>query len=249
MTNIGIFDSGLGGIAVLNELAKKNKANYFYLGDNLRVPYGNRTKSEITNFATDIVNFLENYDIDYYIIACNTISVTCKDYLRDKFGKDFIAITDAAVKAAVDYEGDYLALATKATIESHFYKNTLEERKPCKVYESKATRLVELIESGVLDGPELDCLLDDYLYEAKENKVENILLACTHYPIIKEEIRKRLGYKANIIDPAVLLADKLLTKDSENRVNIFMTKESDDTKDLIEKIMEVDYKLDFIGEL
>ncbi|WP_308748359.1 glutamate racemase [uncultured Anaerococcus sp.] len=249
MTNIGIFDSGLGGVAVLNELAKKNKANYFYLGDNLRVPYGNRSKTEITSFATDIVNYLESYDIDYYIIACNTISVTCKDYLREKFKKEFITIADMAIEAASGFEGDYLTLATKATIDSHYYKKALEERKDCKVYESKAIDLVNLIESGILEGATLNDSLDEYLSIANEKKIPNIILACTHYPIIKDRIKERLNYEANIIDPALYLAEKIVTEDDQNRVNIFMTKKSDETRDLIDKIMDVDYKLSFIGGL
>lgn len=249
MTNIGIFDSGLGGIAVLNELSKKNKANYYYLGDNLRVPYGNRSKAEITSFATDIVTFLEKFDIDYYIIACNTISVTCKDFLTSKFNKDFTAITDMAINAAMDYDGDFLALATKATIDSHFYKKTLEAKKNTRVFESRAIDLVNLIEAGVVDGDVLDRTLDEYLSIANERKIENIILACTHYPIIKGKIKERLRYDANIIDPALYLSDNLSTKDRENRVNIFMTKDSEETRDLIEKIMEVDYKLNFIENL
>lgn len=249
MTNIGIFDSGLGGVAVLNELSKKTNANFYYLGDNLRVPYGNRSKAEITSFATDIVNFLEEFDIDYYIIACNTISVTCKDYLIDKFDKDFIAITDMAVKAALDYEGDFLALATSATIDSHFYKNTIEKMTDSRVYEQKALKLVNLIEDGILEGPLLEKALDQYLALANEKEISNIILACTHYPIIKREIKKRLNYPANIIDPAVFLADKIKTFDTEKRVNIYMSKESKKTTDLIEKIMDVDYKLSYIGDL
>ena len=249
MTNIGIFDSGLGGVAVLNELAKKNKANYFYLGDNLRVPYGNRSKTEITSFATDIVNYLESYDIDYYIIACNTISVTCKDYLREKFKKEFITIADMAIEAASGFEGDYLTLATKATIDSHYYKKALEAKKDCKVYESKAIDLVNLIESGILEGATLNDSLDEYLSIANEKKIPNIILACTHYPIIKDRIKERLNYEANIIDPALYLAEKIVTEDAQNRVNIFMTKKSDETRDLIDKIMDVDYKLSFIGGL
>lgn len=249
MTNIGIFDSGLGGVAVLNELAKKHKANYFYLGDNLRVPYGSRSKAEITSFATDIVNFLERFDIDYYIIACNTISVTCSDYLREKFKKNFITIADMAIEAALGYEGDYLALATKATIDSHFYKKTLESKKPCHVYESKAIDLVNLIESGILEGATLNDSLDEYLSIANEKKIPNIILACTHYPIIKDRIRDRLRYPANIIDPALYLAENIVTENAKNGVNIFMTKESDETCDLIDKIMEVNYKLSFIGGL
>lgn len=249
MTNIGIFDSGLGGVAVLNELSKKIKANYFYLGDNLRVPYGNRSKDEITSFATDIVNFLEDFDIDFYIIACNTISVTCKDYLGDKFNKEFIAITDMAVKAALEFEGDFLALATSATIDSHFYKNTIESMKDARVYEKKALKLVNLIEEGVLDGPKLDSTLDEYLEIANEKNIPNIILACTHYPIIKDEIAKRLAYDANIIDPAVFLANNLETEDEDIEVNIFMSKESEETSKLIDKIMDVDYKLRYIGDL
>lgn len=249
MTNIGIFDSGLGGVAVLNELAKKNKANYFYLGDNLRVPYGNRSKSEITSFATDIVDYLESYDIDYYIIACNTISVTCKDYLREKFKKEFITIADMAIEAASGFEGDYLTLATKATIDSHYYKRALESKKDCKVYESKAIDLVNLIESGILEGKTLNDSIDEYLSIANEKEIPNIILACTHYPIIKDRIRERLNYEANIIDPALYLAKKIVTKDDHNGVNIFMTKRSEETRDLIDKIMEVDYKLSFIGGL
>lgn len=249
MTNIGIFDSGLGGVAVLNELAKKNKANYFYLGDNLRVPYGNRSKTEITSFATDIVNYLESYDIDYYIIACNTISVTCKDYLREKFKKEFITIADMAIEAASGFEGDYLTLATKATIDSHYYKKALEAKKDCKVYESKAIDLVNLIENGILEGATLNDSLDEYLSIANEKKIPNIILACTHYPIIKDRIKERLNYEANIIDPALYLAEKIVTEDAQNRVNIFMTKKSDETRDLIDKIMDVDYKLSFIGGL
>lgn len=249
MTNIGIFDSGLGGVAVLNELSKKTNAKFFYLGDNLRVPYGNRSKAEITSFATDIVSFLEKFDIDYYIIACNTISVTCKDYLRDKFNKDFIAITEMAAKAACQYDGDFLALATSATIDSHFYKNTIESLTSSTVYEQKALKLVDLIEDGVLEGPRLDKALDEYLSIANEKEIPNIILACTHYPIIKGEIRKRLTYNANIIDPALFLANNLRTEDNEKRVNIFMSKESRETTDLIEKIMDVRYELTYIGDL
>ena len=249
MTNIGIFDSGLGGVAVLNELSKKTNANFYYLGDNLRVPYGNRSKAEITSFATDIVSFLEEFDIDYYIIACNTISVTCKDYLTEKFDKDFIAITDMAVKAAMEYDGDFLALATSATIDSHFYKNTIEKMTGSNVYEQKALELVNLIEDGILEGPILEKALDEYLALANEKEISNIILACTHYPIIKSEIKKRLNYPANIIDPAVFLADKIKTSDTEKRVNIYMSKESKKTTDLIEKIMDVDYKLSYVGDL
>ena len=75
MTRIGVFDSGLGGLTVLRELSKTNKAQYFYFGDTLRVPYGGRSREELIGFACDIVDFLEKFDIDYYVIACNTLRI------------------------------------------------------------------------------------------------------------------------------------------------------------------------------
>lgn len=249
MTNIGIFDSGLGGIAVLNELSKTSKANFYYLGDNLRVPYGPRPVEEIRKFAFEIVNFLEKFDIDYYIIACNTISVTSLSYLRENFDKKFIPITEMAVEAASSCKGNFLVLATKATIESHYYKDKLEKITGAKVYEKAALDLVKLIEDGNFSGKELDYHLKDYLRIANDKKIENILLGCTHYPLIKESIKKNLTYPANIIDPAVHLAEKIKTDDRQNRVHIYMTKESGKTENLVENTMECDYQLDYIGEL
>lgn len=249
MTNIGIFDSGLGGIAVLNELSKTSKANFYYLGDNLRVPYGPRPVEEIRKFAFEIVNFLEKFDIDYYIIACNTISVTSLSYLRENFDKKFIPITEMAVEAASTCQGDFLVLATKATIESHYYRDNLEKITGAKVYEKAALDLVKLIEDGVFSGKELDDHLKDYLKIANDKKIENILLGCTHYPLVKESIKNNLIYPVNIIDPAVHLAEKIKTHDRKNWVHIYMTKKSEKTENLVESIMECDYQIEYIGEL
>ena len=81
MTRIGVFDSGLGGLALLKKLADSHKAQYFYLGDNKRVPYGAKSKEEIAQYSVEIVRFLEKFDIDFYVIACNTISVNAIDCL------------------------------------------------------------------------------------------------------------------------------------------------------------------------
>lgn len=249
MTRIGVFDSGLGGVCTLNELCGHMDADFYYLGDNLRVPYGGRSKAEIRKFSKDIVKFLEKFDIDYYIIACNTISVTAADFLRESFEKKFITITDAAIGAAETCKGDFLALATKATVESHFYKKTLEKKTGARVYEVAAARLVDLIESGSLESDVLDRALDEYLRLANERKIENIILACTHYPIIKDKIRKKLSYDVNIIDPAAYLASKFPAKSPKNRVNIYMTRKSAKTKELVDMIMDYDYEIEFVGDV
>ena len=240
MTNIGVFDSGLGGLTVLQKLIKTNKANYYYFGDSLRAPYGNRDKAEIIKFAEEIVDFLQGFDIDYYIIACNTISALASKHLSDKYKKKFYPITDAGIEATKLYDGDFLVLGTKATINSHFYKNNIQNNS--KVYEVAGIKLVDYIEDGKTSGDELDKSLGEYLEIANKEKIENIILACTHYPIITDAIKKNLTYQANIIDPADYLKLDLPENDASS-VNIYMSKVDPSTEKIIKNLIDCDYNL------
>lgn len=244
MTNIGVFDSGLGGLTVLRELVKNKKANYFYLGDSLRAPYGSRSKEEILEFSDQIVTFLKDYNIDQYVIACNTISTLATEYLEEKYQKPFYPITKAGIENALLYKGDFLVLGTQTTIDSHFYKDNIENNSTSKVYEIAAPKLVKLIEDGKIFGPDIDRELSDYLKIANEKKIPNIILGCTHFPIISQAINKNLNYEANIINPARNIADKIHFKeDEETSVSIFMTEINEENNKLIENILDWDYKL------
>ena len=245
MTNIGVFDSGLGGLTVLQKLIETNNANYYYFGDCLRAPYGNRKKEEIVNFAEEIVDFLEKFDIDYYIIACNTISVLASDHLSNKYNKKFYPITKAAIDSSRLFDGDFLVLGTKATVDSHFYKNYIEKIKDTNVYEVAGIKLVDYIEKGVISGPDIDLALGEYLEIANRDEIENIILACTHYPIITDAIKKNLTYKANIINPADFLETDFSSRlDKESTVNIFMSKTDASTESIIKNLIDCDYKLE-----
>lgn len=244
MTNIGVFDTGLGGLSVLSELIKKKNANYFYLGDSKRAPYGSRNKDEIIKFADQIVNFLEEYNIDEYVIACNTISVIATDYLSEKYKKKFYPIPIYGIKHASKYSGDFMVLGTEATVNSHYYKHYLETPGKSKVYEVSARNLVPLIEEGIIEGNEIDDNLKRYLSIANEKKIPNLILACTHYPIIKEAIKKNLTYDANIINPATYLASEVNFDETENNnIDIFFTEINDSTKIIIDKFIDTDYSL------
>lgn len=245
MTNIGVFDSGLGGLSVLNELVKKKNANYYYLGDSLRAPYGSRPQKEIIKFSDEIVIFLENYNIDRYIIACNTISTLATDFLQEKYQKPFYPITKAGLENALLFKGDYLVLGTQSTVDSHFYKNSIEKLSSSKVYEIAAPNLVKLIENGDIEGPLMDKELKSYLEIANQKQIPNIILGCTHYPIIRNSIEKNLNYNANIINPASNIGKKINFEDSDDiSVNIFMTKVNEENKKLIDKILDCNYYLE-----
>lgn len=245
MTNIGVFDSGLGGLTVLKELASKKNANYFYLGDSKRAPYGSRSKEEILKLTDEIVEYLEKYDIDQYIIACNTISTIATEYLENKYKKKFYPITRAGVENALQYEGDFCLLATKATVDSHIYKEEIEKNSSSKVFEIPATKLVTLIEDGKLNGDELDQALSQYLEIANQKKIPNIILGCTHYPIIKNAIIKNLNYKANILNPAHNVSKKVnFDENNKSSINIFMTQVNEKNKQIVDHILDCDYNLE-----
>lgn len=243
MTNIGVFDSGLGGLTVLQKLIETNKANYYYFGDSLRAPYGNRKKNEIIKFSEEIVDFLENYNIDYYVIACNTISVLATNYLSSKYNKKFYPITKAGLDASRAFDGDFLILGTKTTVDSHFYKDNIKSAS-C-AYEVCGKKLVDYIEEGKTCGNDLDVALKEYLQIANNKKIENIVLACTHYPIITDSIKKNLSYPANIINPAdYFKIDFPEREDDDFSINIFMSKVDRSSEKIIKNLIDCDYKLE-----
>lgn len=244
MTKIGVFDSGLGGLAVLNKLVKNHKAQYFYLGDNKRVPYGKRTREEIIKYSKEIVSFLEKFDIDFYIIACNTISANAIDALKESFDKEFISVTKMGIESTLEHEGDVLLLATNSTVNSHVYKKEIEKRSDKKVTEVGAPILVDLIEKGLSQEMDLELALKAYLKDANENKIENVILGCTHYPIIKNQIKENLTYAANIIDPADYLCDHLSFKEDDcSQVHIYMTNINPITQNMANAIMGKDVEI------
>lgn len=245
MTNIGVFDTGLGGLTVLSKLVESKKANYFYFGDTLRVPYGNRPKDEIFEFSCDIVDFLEKFDIDYYVIACNTISVICLNLLEEKYKKTFIPITAGGLKAGRSIPGDLLVLATKATVDSHFYRDNIEKVGK-KVYEVAGYNLVDLIENNQIESPKMDESLEEYLDLANKIQIPNILLGCTHFPLIKDEIGRKLTYEVNIIDPADYILDKIEANDNDLKIKIFLSQKSKIAESIIQSLIKFDYSLTYV---
>lgn len=236
---VGVFDSGLGGLNVLNTISQKNKHDYYFLGDSLRAPYGDRSSEEIRKFSTQIVEFLSEFGIDHYVVACNTICATSLDFLREKYRYTFLSIVDMGVLETLKTKGDVLVLATRRTVETHVYKNRIQKNSNRNVKEIAAVKLVPIIENGMEDRKSLSDALDEYLNFANKNKTPNILLGCTHFPIIKDEIEKKLKYKANIIDPAEYLKDHMdFEQSKKNNLHLFMTSKTIQTQKTADQIFE-----------
>lgn len=202
MKPIGILDSGLGGVSVV--LALRNaypELAMVYLADQIHAPYGNKSKQEICEIMESNIRWFQNQGITEVLLACNTASSNALEYLREHFPLMKIeGIIDVTVNQLVDADCVGV-LATTATIASHAYKNKIEQRLSAMVIEQSAPDLVALIE-GLTDEKRLSSVLDDYCASIKE--CDTVILGCTHYPLIKEQIAQKISGKiVDSIDPII----------------------------------------------
>lgn len=187
---IGIFDSGIGGVTVLKEILKDlPNYHYVYYSDSINNPYGDKTKEELCLITKNIVEFLISKGCKIIVIACNTASAICKEYLRSVFNIPIIAI-EPAYKMVYDYhyQERTLVMATKGTIESEKFLELYHK------YDNHKTNIIPC--SGLADLIEQDKKeeINNYLKKnLKYDDIKNVVLGCTHYPLIKEEIKEVLG--------------------------------------------------------
>jgi len=182
---VGLFDSGIGGLTVLKTLLNKYPNNeYIYYGDTLNIPYGDKSRDELVELARENVKFLISKKVDLIIVACGTVSSNCMDIIKKESDIPIYSILEPTINYLnqSDYK-NILVIATHATITSHMFKNKVKKN----IYELETPKLVPIIESNNYDN--LEEILHIYLDEYK-NRVDAIVLGCTHYPIIKDDIKK-----------------------------------------------------------
>lgn len=227
---IGLFDSGIGGLTVLKAFIKYHPNNeYFYYGDTLNVPYGDKSIDELKIYTTKAVEYLLNKKIDILVIACGTVSANLYDYIKESVDIPVYSVISEIPKYIE--QNNYkktLAMATQAAINSHAFKNTIKS----EVIELACPKLVPLIENDKKD--ELKLVVQDYL--KYYNDIDSIILGCTHYPLIKDIIKEYVGNNVSLIDMGEILAQSIETKDTNYSLELFFTKR---TEILDKKIKEI----------
>lgn len=209
MAPIGIFDSGIGGLSVWNELRKELSAeSMIYVADSANAPYGTKSRSFITGRSRAITRFLIDKGCKLIVVACNTATGAAITTLRREFNLPFIGVEPAVKPAAMESKTGHIGiLATAQTFKGEHFKRSIGlYAHSVELHERVGTGLVELIENGMIDSPETKELLTKYLLPMVEQGIDQLVLGCTHYPFLIPIIEGILPAGIRIIDPAAAVA-------------------------------------------
>ena len=211
MTNnnpIGLFDSGVGGTSIWREIhSLMPNEDTIYLADSKNAPYGLRPKDEIVALSMKNTEFLLDMGCKIIVVACNTATTNAIKELRSKYDVPFIGIEPAIKPAANNSATQTIGiLATKGTLSSELFNKAVEIYQHTKIVEQVGHGLVELIESGQIDAPEMDKLLRSYLNPMIAANIDYLVLGCSHYPYLIPKIKEIIPEHVKIIDSGEAVA-------------------------------------------
>ncbi|MBQ9194859.1 MAG: glutamate racemase [Bacteroidales bacterium] len=214
MASIGIFDSGSGGLSVYRELRKiLPRERYLYFSDNAHCPYGEKSAAYIQDRARVITDILLGMGADIIVVACNTATAAAIAALREEYpAVPFIGMEPAVKPAALGTESGVIGvLATAGTLKGSKYLNTRGQYEDnVKIVEHVGQGFVELVEGGILDGPEAEATVRASLKPLLDAGADRIVLGCTHYPFLQPVIERLAGPGVQVIDPAPAVARQTL---------------------------------------
>jgi glutamate racemase len=250
---IGIFDSGVGGLTVARQLRCLLPAeDLVYLGDTARVPYGTKSPSTVVRFACEDTQFLLQQNVKAVVVACNTCSAWALPMLERKFKAPIFGVILPGVLAALQATRTQRigVIGTSATVRSKAYTNSLLARcDTAKVFARACPLLVPLVEEGWIKHPVTETVLKEYLRPLLRERIDTLILGCTHYPLLKRAIRKIAGPKLALVDSAEACAryvrERLTNQNLLSRrkragvIQPFVTDETDRFSEAAERFLGV----------
>lgn len=207
---IGVFDSGIGGISVLNELIRLLPAeDYIFYADSINNPYGQKDKRQLEKIVDHIMDYFLKQNVKLVVVACNSATTQTINYLRKKYRDILFVGIEPAVKVAYDYykRKTTLVMATPVTIQSDRMKYLINTYKQENRILLACPKLASIIEQGKLS--ELPMYFTTLYKEVPLDKVEVVVLGCTHYSLIKEQIKKAIGKDIILIDGTSAVAKRV----------------------------------------
>lgn len=220
---VGVFDSGLGGLTVVNAITQIFKgAEIFYIADTNAAPYGHKSQKQILEHSFEITQYLiDVHHIDALIVACNSATSAAIKELRKRFSSLIVIGTEPGIKPAISmtHTGHVGVMATQATLDGEKYQllvDQLATKKSVTLYEQACPGLVEQIESGNIESEKTIQMLEQWLFPMRMNGVDTIVLGCTHYPLVSKMIEKVMKKPVCLIETGAAIANRLKNLSVEN---------------------------------
>lgn len=239
MRPIGIFDSGIGGLSVLNSLKKSlPHESYVYLGDTARLPYGTKSKNTVVQYALQAAKSLLQYDIKLLVIACNTATALALPELQTLLSIPVIGVVEPSVQLAlkITQNKQVALIATEATVASRAYERVLHHYLPqAKLTAKGCALLVALAEEGLLKHTITESVVRYYLdpFFSLDHQPDCLILGCTHFVFLREVIEKVVDGRMQVIDSADTTAAAVKHYLSAQQLSVVDTTETPQTLYLV----------------
>ena len=212
---IGIFDSGIGGLTVVKSLMEHLPGyDIVYFGDTARTPYGTKSSETVVRYALENIDFLLNKGSKIIVMACNTASSVAAERVAGQFDRTIFEVITPAVEITVKHSKHQRIgiIGTRATVKSGVYEKKIKALSPeAKVYSIACPLLVPLVEEGWAKKPETAMIIKKYLHPLKVRQIDSLILGCTHYPLLKDKIQRKIGKKVNVVDSSRAVAKTVKT--------------------------------------
>ena len=255
---IGVFDSGVGGMTVLKELEKQlPNENFIYLGDTKRFPYGSKSKESIIELTKDGVEFLINKGVKLIVIACGTATSQALEEVQPLYNIPIIGVIEPTVKYIKEINKKQIGvIATAGTIRSKGWeKAILKELQTAKVQSIACPLLAPMVEEGWYDNKIAELAIKEYLKPF--NKIDAIILGCTHYPLLTNVIKKQIGKKVEIINigehvekeaKAILKNNDQMAEHKEQSIDTYLTETECKFNEVASKLLGTEVKAKQVKE-
>lgn len=201
---IGVFDSGIGGLTVAGEIMKLlPNEDIIYFGDTARVPYGSKSPEVVTQFAFEGLRFLIRQDVKLIVVACNTISATCLNELCESSPVPVVGVIEPGARAAAKATKNNTVgvIGTERTVKSGAYEDAIHRLNDrINIYAKACPLFVPLVEEGWLENEAAFYTARIYLEPLREFMIDTLVLACTHYPLLKKTLQRVMGPSVKLVD-------------------------------------------------
>jgi glutamate racemase len=256
---IGIFDSGVGGLTVARAIMQQiPEYDIVYFGDTAHTPYGTKSSETVIGYTINNIEFLLSRGAEIIVIACNTASSVATAPVLKQFSVPIFEVITPAVELAVQASKNlnFGIIGTRATITSGIYETKIIENQPqARVYSVACPLLVPLVEEGWLDRAETAMIVKKYLQPLKTRQIDTLILGCTHYPLLKKVIQRKIGKRVHLIDSSISAANRVKAFLDANRQidrrlgrNDHLTLFVSDVTDQFKKIAEMTLKTNITFE-